>query len=187
MTELSCPVQSNNIMNQESRGSLKVEPRRIARLFALEEAEVAPWSKRDLADVLRHQLKAPIRLGIVETGPELGEAPAKETVDWSVLNTFEKVLHHPHPPVSLLCMIKEFAKAHLDASGCRLPAQVAAVVYLASIASALVHCHERISQSDNQALERAFVWAIDQGWVDENLKGVLRAGFACLHEGRAPA
>jgi hypothetical protein len=157
------------------------ETQRLAKLLALEEADTAPWSRKELAKVLFHQLKSPLRLGVVSSGPRLGVAlPELNAQECAAFNTFEEVLDHPHPPVELLRLIKEFAKAHFENSQPHLPREIAGVLYITSIAVALAKCSQRITQLDDPSLRRGIAWALEQAWVADRCKVMLTDALKCL-------
>lgn len=154
---------------------------RLARFFALDEARVSPWNRRELAQVFEHQLKAPLRLGLVEDGPTMKSAgPVLGAEERLALDTFEKVLFHPRPPVEVLRLIKEFAKAHLVAWPVHLPEEVAGILYYGTIAVGLVKCGERISRLTNQELRFGMNWALAIDWLDPRLKTVLQTALASI-------
>ena len=55
-----------------------------------------------------------------------------------------------------------------------LPAEVATVIYLASIVVAHLRCARRISEQSNESLLYGIQWVIDQPWVDEKTLSVFR-------------
>jgi predicted transcriptional regulator len=82
-------------------------------------------------------------------------------------------LLHAAPPIELLSLTKEFAKANMDHPDSSLPKEVAAVLYYASISAALARRGERISQLNDAELERGLRWAKDQPWVDKQIQHLL--------------
>jgi hypothetical protein len=165
-------------MGEREKRLLKVEPRRLARLMALDEVEVAPWTSKELGQVLGHQMRSALRVGIVADGPALSEGiHALSAGPFVAFDTFEEVFEHEAPPVELLRLIKEFAKAHLASAHPHLPQEVARVMYIASIVVALTKCQERITRLDDESIRAGIFWALDQGWVNERLKALLRAAL----------
>ena len=87
------------------------------------------------------------------------------------------MLLHATPPVELLRLAKDFAKANMDHPDGTLPKEVAAMLYYACIAAALTRLDERISQLKDAELERGLRWAKDQPWVDKNIQQLLAQGL----------
>ena len=90
-----------------------------------------------------------------------------------LLKSFADLLHHPAPVKELLELAKDFAKANLDHPESGLPAEIAATLYYASIAAALVRLDARISQLPDADLQRGLKWTMDQAWLDEKTKALL--------------
>ncbi len=90
-----------------------------------------------------------------------------------ILKSFSDLFHHPSPPLELLRLTKDFAKANLDHSESGLPSEIVSVLYYTSIAVALVRLDTRISQLKDADLRRGLLWARDQAWVDEKTKALL--------------
>ncbi len=59
-----------------------------------------------------------------------------------LLKSFLDLFHHPVPPMELLTLTKDFAKANMDHPDSSLPNEVAAALYYTSIAAALVRLDE---------------------------------------------
>jgi len=83
------------------------------------------------------------------------------------------LFHHPSPPIELLRLTKEFAKANMDHPESGLPTEIVGVLYYTSIAVALVRLDARISQLKDADLRRGLLWAKEQAWVDEETKTLL--------------
>jgi hypothetical protein len=90
-----------------------------------------------------------------------------------LLKSFSDLFHHPVPPLELLTLTKDFAKANMDHPDSALPQEVAAALYYASIAAALVRLDKRISQLKDAELQRGLLWAKDQPWVDDPTRQLL--------------
>jgi len=90
-----------------------------------------------------------------------------------LLKSFSDLFHHPSPPIELLKLTKEFAKANMDHPESGLPTDIVSVLYYTSIAAALVRLDTRISQLKDADLRRGLLWAKDQAWIDEETKALL--------------
>ena len=112
----------------------------------------------------------------------------------------------PQPPLELLELVKDFAKANADHPENGLPKEIAAVLYYGCIAAALVRLKARISKLSDAELRRGLGWAVEQPWVDEETRqllaravmeitpggardgsGMIRNGTRRLRMGRQPA
>jgi hypothetical protein len=90
-----------------------------------------------------------------------------------LLKSFADLFHHPAPPLELLEMTKDFAKANMDQAQSSLPNEVAAALYYTSIAAALVRLDARITRLQEAELRRGLLWTREQGWLDEDTKQLL--------------
>ena len=77
--------------------------------------------------------------------------------------------------LELLKMAKEFAKECRSRPECRLPDEVATMLYVLSIVVAMTSGH-RITKLDRQGLRHVLDWALDQAWIDEPTRRLLREG-----------
>jgi hypothetical protein len=139
------------------------------------------WRLEELAAILHHQLSAPVEfdLGTVEEGA--GQRLTMLTCgEGLLLRSFADLLHHPHPPVELLQLTKQFAKACWQHPDSPLPAEVAMLLYFASIAVALARCGQRITSLGDEALRPVFDWFARQPWVDEATRSLLSEGLGAL-------
>ena len=93
-----------------------------------------------------------------------------------LLKSFADLFHHPAPPIELLELVKDFAKANLDHPESGLPGEIAAALYYTSIAAALVRLDARISQLPDADLQRGLRWTMEQAWLDEKTKGIACPG-----------
>ena len=77
------------------------------------------------------------------------------------IRSFDDLLHHPHPPVELLTLTKQFAKAMVEHPESPLPREVGRLLYFASITVALIRCGQRISDLDNASLKAGLRWCLE--------------------------
>lgn len=133
------------------------------------------WRDDELGAVLRHQLSAPVNFDL--EGMDKGESARLETLaqaDQLLIRSFADLLFHPHPPVELLQMTKDFAKAcslHPDSP---LPQEIAKLLYFAAIAAAMVKCDLRITALGPVELQASINWLCGRDWVDDRMKDLLR-------------
>ena len=90
-----------------------------------------------------------------------------------LLRSFNDFFRHPSPPAKLVELVKAFAKANMDHPGSGLPAEIAGVLYYASIAIALVRLDLRITRLPDFELRRGLGWATEQPWLDQNTSDLL--------------
>lgn len=162
----------------------KSRAKALAALMATSEERARLWRPEDLAAMFRHQMSAPMLLDL--GGFDDRTAKKLRTLSDAhglLLKSFGDLFHHPSPPVELLELIKNFAKANLDHPESGLPGEIASVLYYASIASALVHLDSRISQLPNADLERGLRSVAGQPWLDEKTKALLAEALKKLSGG----
>jgi len=152
----------------------KSPPKSLAAFLAAGAERARLWRPEELSAIFRHQMSSPILVDLGGFDPAtasrlkvLGEAQSL------LLKSFSDLFHHPVPPLELLSLTKDFAKANMDHPESSLPEEVAAVLYYASIATALVRLNARISQLKDAELQRGLLWAKDQPWVDEQTKEIF--------------
>jgi len=163
----------------DSAGALfKSAPKSLAALMAQGAERARLWRADELGAIFRHQLSAPILVDL--GGFESASAARLKMLSEAqslLLKSFSDLLLHAAPPIELLWLAKDFAKANMDRSDGSLPKEVAAVLYYASISAALTHLDERISQLKDADLERGLRWAKDQAWVDLQIQQLLVQGL----------
>jgi hypothetical protein len=157
------------------------ERRRLDRLMELGLAAEKPCRSGELRAVWQHQLGSPFHF-------DLGgfDAPAAERLralgeaEGLLLRSLRDLLQHPRPPLELLRLAKDFAKAHQHSPRSPLPREVARLLYLAAIAAAWTHCGRRITSLDDTHLARSFDWALEQPWADRATKKLIASGRRLL-------
>ena len=96
------------------------------------------------------------------------------------LETFGDLLRHPHPPLGVLKLMKEFAKVNRDNPESSLPTEIATVIYFTAIVLALTRCGQRITGLDDDALRRGVEWVVAQPWVDESTRSLFRDALTLI-------
>ena len=142
----------------------------LASMF--DAARVPPrlWRSDELSAVLRHQLAAPLVMDLSTlrgvTAEHVKHLAAGGGADPSI-HTFHDLLRHPDPPVELLELTKRFAKlARRTQASIAVPAEVAGVLYFASILVAQTRCGVRISNLSDEQLSEGVQWVLAQVWID---------------------
>jgi hypothetical protein len=152
----------------------KSPPKSLAAFLAAGEERARLWRPEELTAIFRHQMSAPILIDLGGFDP--ATATRLKTLSDAqslLLKSFSDLFHHPVPPLELLTLAKDFAKANMDHPESSLPQEVAAALYYTSIATALVRLEARISQLKDDELRRGLLWAKDQPWVDAPTREIL--------------
>jgi len=147
------------------------------------------WRPEELGPILRHQLAAPVQfdLGNLEEGLA-ARLRTLSSAEGLLLKSYAELLHHPHPPLELLRLCKQFARACWSHPDSPLPQEIAMLLYFASIAVALIRCGERITGLDDDALRRNFDWFLLQPWVDEATRYLFEEALSWIDaQGRPSA
>jgi hypothetical protein len=157
------------------------DPTRLANILEFAQSD-RPWQPGELSAVLRHQLAAPL-----EFGPDLGmngtvppialkeSRPDPGTPGQSLVSIGD-LLRHPHPPIGLLEQLKAFAKAQAIDPHHVIPHEIAAVLYYAAIFAALLRCDRRITDLDNESLQRGLAQFLECTWLDEFTSALFADG-----------
>ena len=159
----------------DSAGSVfKSRPKALASLLGARGEHGRLWRPEELAAIFRHQLSAPVMVDLGGFDP--GAAVQLKIVTEAqglLLKSFSELFDHPTPPIELLVATKNFAKLNLDHPESYLPSEIAAALYYASIAAALVRLDERITQLPDADIQRGLLWVREQNWVDGKTRVLL--------------
>lgn len=168
-------------MNDRKHSTLDTSSESIRVLLDEVAAENRLWSADDLRDVLDHQWTAPLAVDLA--GLSQQNAERVETLATSkglLLRSFGDLLEHPHPPLTLLVLTKEFAKRCLSSSNGVVPHDVARVLYFASIAAALDRCGLRITKLGDKQIADGMTWALSLDWIPSGARAILSAGIEAI-------
>jgi len=155
---------------------LDSDPKQLASLFDDDDIGERIWKPDELAAILRHQLTTPLRVDLVNV--DGAAATLKQLADSRglLLKSFGDLLQHTHPPVALLELVKQFAKACRLSPDSSIPREVSTVLYLASIVAAMTKCSRCITKLDRAALGKSVQWALAQPWLDETTRALFLEG-----------
>lgn len=152
----------------------KSRAKNLASLLASGEESARLWRPDELAAIFRHQMAAPV---MVDLGTFDAATAARLKIQGEahglLLKSFADLFQHPAPPVELLTLIKDFAKANLDHPASGLPQEIATTLYYTSIAAGLVRLDKRLSQLPDAELRRGLQWTLEQGWLDITTRELL--------------
>jgi len=144
------------------------------------------WRPQELGAVFRHQMAAPVSVDLAGLGPEVsGKLRTLADASGLLLKNFQDLFQHPDPPVELLELVKQFAKANRGQPESALPTEVATALYYLSIAAALVRLGQRITALSDEDLRRGFLIVIGQEWLDAVSRELLEAAQKQLPGGAA--
>jgi hypothetical protein len=145
--------------------------------MAVDGGDSGLWQPEELEAMLQHQLSAPLEIDISFLGREATcRLDVLRSAAVPPIETFHELFHHRAPPVELLELTKEFAKACRTRSDRLLPSEIAAIVYVLSIVVARTRCGQRISKLEDDALRHSLEWALEQPWVDPSTRALLGEG-----------
>ena len=171
-----------------SAAVLKSRANKLATLLATAEARARLWRPDELAAIFRHQMSAPM---LVDLGTFDSRTATKlrtlSEAQGLLLKSFTDLFHHPAPPIELLELVKDFAKANMDHSESGLPGEIAAALYYTSIAAALVRLDAHISQLPDADLQRGLRWTMEQAWLDVKTKELLAQALGKMSAGQKGA
>ena len=148
---------------------------RLATLMGLSTGGDRLWQTEELGAILRHQLTTPVQYDLrgLSRG-DVGRLKALAAAEGLLLNSFGDLLQHENPPLELLRLTKDFAKACRISPESPLPPDVAAVLYYASIASAMIRCRTRITKLSDSDLRAGLAWCLEQTWLDTPTRELLK-------------
>lgn len=154
----------------------ETDPKQLASLISDDDIGERIWNSGELAGILRHQLTTPLHVDLAGIASAAGQLREAAEARGLVLKSFGDLLRHPQPPVALLKMMKDFAKASGRSPNAALPREISSVIYFASIIAAMTRCSRRITKLDDGALRDAVEWALEQPWLDEVTHTVFLKG-----------
>ena len=169
-------------MRDHKKLNIATDHRQLATLLDLDpDGADRLWSDEELGAVLRHPMTLPLQVDLVNL--ERGLAVKVRNLAESqglTLKSFGNLLAHPHPPVELLKVTKDFAKACRLSPRGALPKEIATVLYFASIAAAMVRCRRRITGLSDAGLADGLRWILARPWLDAPTRTLLEEGLAAL-------
>jgi hypothetical protein len=162
-----------------STAVFKSPAKELSELLAAGEEQSHLWRPDELAAIFKHQVSAPLLVDLGGFDPgTAAQLKLLSEAQGLLLKSFADLIHHPSPPLQLLELVKNFAKANADHPGGGLPAEVASALYYLSIAAGLVHLDTRISKLSDPDLARGLAWARAQVWLDERAGRLLAEALA---------
>ena len=173
---------NNDETRQDDTKSLLKKTRSLAKMIDLGPAPQGLWEPEELGTILEHQLAAPLEFEVIGVDQAQLRKLRIESKTPAEMETFGDLLRHPQPPVALLKLTKQFAKASQSTHDGTLPDEVATVLYLLSIVAAL-RCRHLMTSLGRQALLERIEWALSQPWLDEWTHRLLQEGRRAIESG----
>ena len=153
----------------------------LAALMSTSDESSPLWGADELAALFRHQMSAPVLVDLGSFDPRTAaQLKALTEAQGLLLSSFADLFNHPTPPLPLLQLVKDFAKANMDQPESGLPREIATALYYLSIAAALLRLDKRISQLPDADLQRGLHWVQEQRWLDDATKGLVAAALKKL-------
>ena len=160
----------------------KNAPQRWGRLLQIEGQRT--WRPEEFGEILRHQLNAPLGSDLEHLDPATADhLKALAEAESLKIRSFADLFRHPHPPIDLLRLIKDYAKSNRDHPESHLPGEVAAVIYYLSIVVAWLRCGQKITRLSEPDLQQGVDWALSLSWTDEETKTTFREAQKLLVPG----
>jgi hypothetical protein len=188
ITDHRSPITDHGtlIMTPSPHDISETTPGRLADLMNLDmaQAAVGAWTPQELGAILGHQMQAAIVFDLGTLDPKVSpKLRTLATAQGLLMNSFADLFGHPQPPVELLRMVKDFAKANRRHPRSTIPVEVATVMYYTAIAAAFVRCGARVTRLPDDSLGQGFRWVTEQQWVQPICAELCRQGLEKLQKG----
>jgi len=158
-------------------------PAQLAKLLEASRSDRHAWTPSELEAMLVHQMSAGIEVDLGSLPPEVSAMLGGSSAGTgATIRTFRDLFTHSQPPVELLQLTKQFAKAMVYSPDSPIPAEIGQVLYLAAIVAAQVRCGQRITELDAAALREGIAWVLAQDWLDPALRGLFESGRSHLQD-----
>jgi len=144
--------------------------RRLAGVFDWGTPDDRLWEPEEFRAIVEHLLRSPMQFDLAGLDPNVSGKLAWLTESQGLLlKSFGDLLRHRLPPLELLELTKEWAKANRECPESSLPPEVVSVLYYACIAAALVRLGKRITKLSDAQLQTGFAWSASQAWAGDEL------------------
>ena len=165
----------------------QTSPRSLAKMLDVEQPEEKLWDTEDLGHLLRNQLSQPLRTILPDAivpPPTTSSQPCSPAQP--PLETLGDLLRHPQPPLKLLEAAKRLARDNAKSEHRAVPAEISTVLYLASIAAALLRHNQRITKSGDDVLRYGLELMLQRPWLDDMTRDLLQQVLARLDQRGEP-
>jgi hypothetical protein len=159
--------------------------RPLADLIELDPSPQRLWTPDELGDILRHQLSAVVEFDLSAMNPTLRkQLSTLGAAQGLLVKSFHDLFAHPNPPVELLKLVKDYAKANALHADSALPEGIAKVLYYLAIAVARIRCNQSITRMAPTDLLDSMRWAAALPWLGEAERDLLLAAVRSLESDR---
>jgi len=139
------------------------------------------WHPEELSAILDHQWRSPLQT-------DLGGQSAASARRLSLLcdaehllvKSYGDVFTHPMPPIELLRIIQQFAQRNLAHPDAELPREIAKLLYVLSIATALTRCGVSITKLSEAEVRQNIASVLAQSWISPDVASILREALGKL-------
>jgi len=154
------------------------ESSRLADMMFTETDSPQLWQPEELGDILRHEMSAAVEFELGGLNGAMAERLRRLTSARRLLvKSFGDLLGHPNPPVELLEMVKEYAKALSRHPASPLPREIAMALYYAAIVVAHLRCGKRISKLKDQEIRAGLERIAARPWMTGDLRKLFEEGL----------
>lgn len=168
-----------------SAALVKGRAKELSALIASGDERGPLWRPDELAAMFRHQMSAPVLMDLGSFDPcTANQLKALTAAQGLLLSSFADLFNHSNPPIQLLQLVKDFAKANRDHPESGLPREIATALYYASIAAAFVRLDQRISKLSDADMQRGLRLTREQPWLDERTKSLLSEALKKISGGK---
>lgn len=158
--------------NDNSTGGVwQASSPQLARLLALAANANRAWKPDELRAIWTAQMDATLPCDLGGFPDDLTHRIKRQAADQGLLlRSCGALLQHPQPPLDLLRLVKDFAKANVGHPESHLPESVARTLYYAVVATARLKLDQRLTELEDTALASGLRWALTQDWLDESTR-----------------
>ena len=141
----------------------------LARLMGLGAGTDPQWQPEDLAEMLEHQLSAPLVYDLRDL--DIRQEQYRRLMDTAQppIHSFRDLFTHASPPLELLELVKEHAKISRDDPSSLIPASIASTLYYACLAVAQLRCGTQLTTMSIDSYRQGLRWTLDQPWINTQL------------------
>jgi hypothetical protein len=168
-------------VTQEAKDIHNTDARLLARLIDTEGSAHRLWSPEELGAIFRHEISAPVEYSLEGVDSAVRGGLARLCASHGLLiRSIADLLNHPNPPVELLALTKDYAKASREHPEGVLPPEVATVLYFACIAAALVRCGRHITELADESVRHGMEWGASIPWLDDGTRALFMEALRFL-------
>ncbi|MGA2254484.1 MAG: hypothetical protein ABSG53_07480 [Thermoguttaceae bacterium] len=168
---------------QENVGAVdESNPGELACLLSVRGTPEWNWQPAELGELLRHCLATSVGeyLKSIAHSPDFAADSPSECA--AVGMTLGELFQSADPPLGLLIAVKRAARRLMNPGTSDMPVEVHHLIYLASIAAAMVRHGEKISKSSSEVLRVAWERLAEESYVDDWLRRLFATAVERLFD-----